>query len=139
MSQNIDPTKSQFEEFKKLPRNTPIMMLNLICLNDVANYKDGREATGNEAYKNYGTASGPIFTSVGGEIIWRGKPENILIGPSDEHWDIAFIAQYPNSGAFLEMVTNPDYQAIVFHRQAAVKDSRLIRLGEASGSSGFAG
>jgi len=63
----------------------------------------------------------------------------MLIGPSDEHWDIAFIAQYPNSGAFLEMVTNPDYQAIVFHRQAAVKDSRLIRLGEASGTSGFAG
>lgn len=137
MSQNIDPTQDQFEIFKNLPRNTPIMMLNLIELNDDASYKDGRIATGAEAYRNYGKESGPIFSGVGGEIIWRGKPESIVIGPSDEHWDIAFIARYRDAKAFLEMVTNPDYQAIVFHRQAAVKDSRLIRLGEASDGPNF--
>ena len=129
MSQNIDPTPEQFKAFKDLPRDTPIMMLNLIELNESATYKDGRVATGAEAYRNYSKESGPIFSGVGGEIIWRGKPESIVIGPSDEHWDIAFIARYSNAGAFLEMVTNPDYQAIVFHRQAAVKDSRLVRLG----------
>ncbi len=139
MSQNIDPTKHQFEQFKNLPRDTPIMMLNLIRLNEIANYQDDRKATGSEAYTNYGKESGPIFSGVGGEIIWRGKPESIVIGPSDEYWDIAFIARYPTAGAFLEMVTNPDYQAIVFHRQAAVRDSRLIRLGEASDGSGFSG
>ncbi len=137
MSQSIDPNKEQFEYFKSLPRDTPIMMLNLIRLNDVASYKDGRNATGAEAYKNYGKESGPIFSGVGGEIIWRGQPESVLIGPQEEHWDIAFIARYPNSGAFLAMVSNPEYQAIVFHRQAAVYDSRLIRLGEASSGSGF--
>lgn len=139
MSQNIDPTQDQFEQFKNLPRDTPIMMLNLIELNDSARYQDDRPATGAEAYKRYGEESGPIFSSVDGEIIWRGKPESIVIGPSDEHWDIAFIARYPNAGAFLAMVTNPDYQAIVFHRQAAVKDSRLIRLGDASDGAGFSG
>lgn len=137
MNHNIDPSTEQFEQFKNLPRNTPIMMLNLIQLKVRASYKDGKIASGAEAYANYGKASGPIFASVGGEIIWRGNPESIVIGPSDEHWDIAFIARYHNAGAFLAMVTNPDYQAIVFHRQAAVKDSRLIRLGEASGGSGF--
>jgi len=35
------------------------------------------------------------------------------------------------------MVTNPDYQAIVFHRQAAVKDSRLIRMSEAGVGTDF--
>jgi hypothetical protein len=63
----------------------------------------------------------------------------MLIGPGDEHWDIAFIASYPNAAAFLAMVTNPDYQAIVFHRQAAVQDSRLIGLGEASDGTSFSG
>ena len=137
MSKNVDPTQDQFEAFKNLPRDTPIMMLNLIELNENASYKDGRIATGAEAYRNYGKESGPIFSSVGGEIIWRGKPESIVIGPSDERWDIAFIARYDNADAFLKMVTNPDYQAIVFHRQAAVKDSRLVRLGEASDKIGF--
>lgn len=139
MSHNINPTKEQFEQFKSLPRDSPIMMLNLIELNENAAYEDGRIATGVQAYKAYGKESGPIFTSVGGEIIWRGVPESIVIGPSDEHWDIAFIARYPTAGAFLDMVTNSDYQAIVFHRQAAVKDSRLVRMGEVSGGSGFSG
>jgi len=137
MKQNIDPTTEQFEEFKKLPRDTPIMMLNLIELNETASYKDGRVATGAQAYKSYGKESGSIFSGVGGEIIWRGQPQSIVIGPTNESWDIAFIARYPNAGAFLEMVTNPKYQAIVFHRQAAVKDSRLIRMGEANGGSDF--
>jgi hypothetical protein len=76
---------------------------------------------------------------VGGEIIWRGNPESIVIGPTDEHWDIAFIARYPNAEAFLAMVNNLDYQSIVFHRQAAVKDSRLMRLGQASDGVSFSG
>ncbi len=134
---NIDPTREQFEAFKSLPRDTPIMMLNLIRLNEQAQYADGRTATGAEAYAAYGRESGGIFAGVGGTILWRGKPEAIVIGPSDERWDIAFIARYPTASAFLAMVTNPDYQAIVFHRQAAVQDSRLIRMGESEAGVSF--
>ena len=127
---NIDPSREQFDYFKSLPRDKVIMMLNLLRLNEKAVYDDGREASGAEAYANYGDFSQPIFSKVGGKIIWRGKPEAMLIGPSSENWDIAFIAQYPTANAFLAMVTDPEYQAIVFHRQAAVLDSRLIRIGE---------
>ena len=136
---NIDPTKEQFEFFKSLPRDTKIMMLNLISLNSQAKYEDGRELSGAEAYANYGKLSQPVFDKVGGEIMWRGSPEAVLIGPEPEHWDIAFIAVYADAGAFLQMVTDPESQAVVFHRQAAVKDSRLIRLGETKmASDGFA-
>ncbi len=61
-----------------------------------------------------------------------------MIGPQDEHWDVAFIARYPNSSAFLAMVTDADYKLAVKHRQAAVADSRLIRMGELANGSGFA-
>lgn len=136
---NIDPSREQFEKFKSLPRDQPVMMLNLIKLKPMATYEDGRTTSGAEAYQSYGAESGPIFREVGGEIIWRGRPESVLIGPIEEEWDIAFIARYPSAGAFLAMVTNPDYQAVVYHRQAAVQDSRLIRMAEASGGEGFAG
>lgn len=43
--------------------------------------------------------SGPVFRRVGGEIIWRGNPEDMLIGPNDEYWDLIFIARYPSAGA----------------------------------------
>lgn len=138
---NIDPTREQFEMMKGLDRDKPINMLNLVRLSFKANYAEGKAPqagmTGAEAYKAYGEASSPIFQRVGGEIIWRGAPKGMLIGPSDEAWHIAFIARYPTVGAFLQMVTDPAYQAIVFHRQAAVEDSRLIPIGDLQGGSTF--
>ena len=134
---HIDPTPEQFDAFKSMDREQPLNMLNLVKLRDQANYKDGRGGTGVEAYTTYGKESGPIFAGVGGEIIWRGNPKAMLIGPTDETWDVAFIARYPTLHAFLAMVTDPAYQAVVFHRQAAVADSRLIAHHELGGSGEF--
>jgi len=103
-------------------------MLNMIRLRKKAKYEDKREATGAEAYADYARESEPFFKGVGGRIAWSAKPELILIGPDDERWDMIFAAEYPSSDAFANMVKNPGYQAIVFHRQAAVKTSRLIRM-----------
>lgn len=136
---HIDPTREQFDEFKALPRDVPIYMLNLIKLRQSASYADKHShSTGWDAYQRYGEETAPILKSVGGEIFWRGKPQAIVIGPGDEHWDIAFIAKYPSAAAFLAMITNPDYRLAVKHRQAAVADSRLIRLGEALPGESFA-
>ena len=134
---NIDPTRQQFDAFKALPRDTPVNMLNLVRLRVEADYEDGRTATGAEAYAAYGRESAPVFQRVGGTITWRGAPEAVLIGPADERWDIAFIARYPSGSAFLEMVTDPAYRAVVHHRQAAVEDSRLIRMGDLGGGASF--
>lgn len=135
----VDPERDQFEAFKALPRDEPVMMLNFLRFHDKAVYEDGRDATGAEAYAAYGRDSGPIFERVGGKIVWRGKPEVMLIGPQDKRWDLIFVARYPTASAFLEMVTDPDYRQAVKHRQAAVLDSRLIRTAEAGEGGGFAG
>lgn len=128
MSKYVDPSREQFSAFMKLPDEGPIWMLNLIRLRKKAKYEDDREATGAEAYREYARTSEPFFTGVGGRMVWSGSPKAVLIGPEDEHWDLAFVAEYPSAAAFGEMVKNPAYQAIVHHRQAAVKDSRLIRI-----------
>jgi uncharacterized protein (DUF1330 family) len=93
-----------------------------------AAYPDGRKASGAEAYAAYGRESLPIFNRVGGRIAWSGDFRLMLIGPEEERWDRCFIAEYPSAAAFVEMVKDPDYQKAVMHRQAAVEDSRLIRL-----------
>ena len=129
---NNDPTRAQFDAFKDLPRDQPIEMLNLVRFRDLAEYPSdhahaGKGLKGAEAYKKYGAETGPILAKVGGTILWRGTFEATLIGPTDEKWDASFIARYPNAAAFLAMVTDPDYQKAVVHRQAAVLTSRLIR------------
>lgn len=129
----IDPTRTAFDLFKSLPRDTPLNMLNLVCFREQAAYPEGHEHAGQgwsgaRAYQEYGATSGSIFQRVGGSIVWRGQFETVLTGPADEHWDTAFIAHYPHAGAFLEMVTDPDYKLAVVNRQAAVLTSRLIRF-----------
>ena len=133
--QYVDLSRMNFDAFKALDRTTPILMLNKLKFHDQARYEvdhplANRTMTGAEAYAHYGADSGPIFSRVGGTIVWRGNFESTVIGPSDESWDQVFIARYPNAGAFLEMVTDPVYQQAVKHRQAAVLTSRLQRFGE---------
>ena len=128
MTGHIDPTKETFKAFRESDRPGPIHMLNLVRLHAQAKYPDGRKATGAEAYASYGRDSGPVFERLGGTIVWQGRFELMLIGPSDERWDMCFIAQYPSVAAFVEMIRDPVYREAVKHRQAAVEDSRLIRL-----------
>ncbi len=139
---SIDPERSQFEAFKALPRDAPVDMLNLVRVKALADYpadhpNHGKGMSGLEAYRAYGRYSASVFTRVGGRQIWSGRFENVLIGPTDERWDIAFIAAYPTAGAFLEMVTDPVYREAVKHRQAGVEDSRLIRMAGLAPGKGF--
>ncbi len=129
----VDPTRESFAVFKSLPRDTPIHMLNLLQFRGRADYPtDHPDATrglsGAEAYREYGRASAPVLARVGGEVVWRGRMEAMVIGPQDKTWDAAFIAAYPSAAAFLAMVTDLEYKSAVVHRQAAVLTSRLIRF-----------
>ncbi len=143
MSENyLDPTRESFDAFKDLSRDTPIHMLNLLKFHEKAQYPDdhpnaGKGWSGSRAYAEYGKTSGPIFARVGGSIVWRGDMESMLIGPQSVHWDAAFIAAYPHSGAFMEMVTDAEYQKAVVNRQAAVLTSRLVRFAPGDASGGF--
>ncbi len=138
----IDPTRAQFDAFKALPRDEPIHMLNLVRLKARAEYPPGHEnhgkaMSGLDAYRAYGATSAEIFARVGGRQVWAGRPDAVVTGPTDERWDLAFIAEYPSAGAFLAMVTDPDYREHVKHRTAGVEDSRLIRMAPITPGGGF--
>ncbi|GMM94499.1 DUF1330 domain-containing protein [Qipengyuania sp. MTN3-11] len=129
----IDPTPDGFEAFKGLPRDEPIHMLNLLLYRESAEYPEGhanadKQWTGREAYREYGRTSGPIFRRVGGSIVWRGAFQCMVTGPETREWHDGFVAQYPNSAAFFEMIKDPEYQKAVVNRTAALADSRLVRF-----------
>jgi uncharacterized protein (DUF1330 family) len=137
MTDYVDPSKERFAQFRELPDSGPIHMLNLVRVRERAVYPDGQTCSGRDAYHNYARASEPVFTRVGGRQHWLGHFELMLIGPEDERWDFVFIAEYPNPAAFVEMVRDPVYREAVKHRQAAVQDSRLIRLRPGQPGRGF--
>ena len=129
MSGHVDPSRDQFAAFATSDVGGPVQMLNLLRFRDEAAYADGKaprsDMTGAEAYREYAKASAPFFQAASGVMAWSGKPVGGVIGPPGERWDAGFIAEYPSLGHFLSMVKDEGYQAIVYHRQAAVADSRL--------------
>lgn len=138
----IDPDRQAWEVFKSLPKDQSIQMLNLIRLKPKAEYPPdhpdhGRDLSGLDAYRAYGRTTAHIFKRVGGRQVWVGKPQVMVTGPQAEAWDLAFIAEYPTSGAFIEMVRDPEYRELVQHRTAGVADSRLLRLAPVTPGEGF--
>ena len=134
MSVYIDPSPENWQQFKDLPRDRPIHMLNLIKFHDLAQYPadhpdHSKGITGREAYEKYANGFRAIAERLGAKMVWQGDLECVVTGPADE-WDEAFVMGYPDSTAFFAMVKDPGYQAeVIAHRTAAVEDSRLIRFG----------
>ena len=136
---HIDPDRAAWEAFKALPRDRPIHMLNLIKLRDRAEYPadhpdHGKDISGADAYRAYGRGIAGHFDRLAARQVWVGRPQMMVTGPQAEAWDLAFIAEYPSTQAFIDMVRDPDYRAnVVPHRTAAVADSRLLCLDPAAG------
>lgn len=142
MTGHIDPTRERFAEFRSLSSPGPIQMLNLIRFRERAAYPDDHPQaaeglSGAQAYRRYGRAAAAPFARVGGRQLWLAMPELTLIGSSDERWDLAFVAEYPNVEAFATMIHDPEYRQAVVHRQAAVEDSRLVRMQPSTVGQGF--
>ncbi len=130
---HIDPTRENWMQFKSLPRDTPIQMLNLIKFKDLADYPEGhpnhgKGLSGAEAYAIYRAGFQTLVGASGAAMVWEGRLECVVTGPTDE-WDEAFVMGYPDSGAFMAVVKDEDYiRDVVPHRTAAVANSRLIRF-----------
>ena len=117
------------EELAKIPDGQPFAVINLNLYKEWAEYPEGtvsEKLTGQQAYERYAELSTPFVNKVGGVPMWRGSFGLVLIGPEDARWDEILIMQYPARNAFEKMLADPDYQEIVFHRTAAINDSRLF-------------
>jgi uncharacterized protein (DUF1330 family) len=128
MSQ-IHPRPEILQAFFEEADDGPIVMINLLRLRARARYPQGLEVeacSGEEAYRRYGEVAARKVAEVGGRPVWVGAVERVMIGAEGEVWDQAILVRYPSRAAFRRMLEDPEYQACVVHRSAALEDSRLI-------------
>lgn len=127
---SVDLTPERFKQlFERFAADTPLTMLNLLRFREVAAYAAEHglpPCSGAQAYAAYSRAVLPLLQRVGARVVWNGRAHHTVIGPADEPWDEVLLVEYPSLTAFAQMVKSPDYQAIYFHRAAALLDSRLI-------------
>lgn len=114
-----------------IPDGQPVVMLNMLRYRADAEYPAGggfEPCSGRKAYQRYSREAFRFVTGVGGNVVWRGSAQAALIAPPGERWDDVLLVRYPSKQAFLDMVANPGYQAVVVHRTAALEDSRLVAM-----------
>jgi uncharacterized protein (DUF1330 family) len=119
----VKPNDEQMAGFLEGDIDSPIEMVNLLKFKDKAEYEDGRitELSGEEAYSIYGMEVQEHLKKVGGESIFFGTVERLMLGEVEELWDWVAIAKYPSRKAMLEMMSDSDYQESEKHRSAGLK------------------
>ena len=130
----IEPEAGALENLAKTyPADTPVVMLNLLRFSERAHYEPGADAepcSGAEAYDRYSAAVLPLLEEQGATLLWQGNQTQMVFGPDDKDWHLVVLVKYPSPQAFVDMVSGEEYRAIVFHRSAALADSRLIAMQE---------
>src|SRR5215469_6764498 len=124
----IEFNKEAAAELASVPDEHAFALINLLRYKEWAEYPPGtvtEKLTGRQAYARYSEFTIPLMNKVGGYPVWRGEFSANLVGPVDERWDEVLIMEYPRRSAFERMIADPEYAKIVFHRTAAIQDSRL--------------
>ena len=118
----VIPNEEQMAGFLEGDTQTPIKMVNLLKFKDKAEYKDGRQTSlsGKEAYQIYADEVQGHLEKVGGQSIFFGEVERLMLGEVEELWDWVAIAEYPSRKAMLEMVMDSEYQKSEEHRSAGL-------------------
>jgi uncharacterized protein (DUF1330 family) len=119
----VTPNEEQINGFLENPQIGPISMVNLLKYKEKAIYDDGRDTnlSGEEAYGLYAAEVINLVEKYGGEFLFAGKVNRLMLGEVDEMWDSIAIAKYPNRKAMFEMTMDPEYQKIHVHRDAGLE------------------
>ena len=119
----VTPNEEQINGFLEDPEIGPISMVNLLKYKEKAIYDDDRDTnlSGEEAYGLYAAEVINLVEKYGGEFLFAGKVNRLMLGEVDEMWDSIAIAKYPNRKAMFEMTMDPEYQKIHVHRDAGLE------------------
>lgn len=133
MSNHIDASPEAGKEFYlNFHDKGKVVMLNLLKFRSIADYtkfeelRPIKDISGEEAYRLYLKGTLAELEKAGSRIIYFGKSQNYLIGPSSEKWDAVLLVEHESVLKFMEFAKNPEYLKKAGHRTAALEDSRLL-------------
>ena len=130
----LNPTDESAKQLFSKPISGEVIMLNLLRFKEIADYSQYSDIapitpiTGKEAYQIYIDQTLPFLEKSGGEIMLLGKSEHLFSGPMEEKWDLVMIIKQKSLNSFLSFASDPQYQVVIGHREAAIVDSRLLPI-----------
>jgi len=126
----IEPTDEQLQALLALKAEGPFHFINLLRFREIADYPAehplaGAQVSGADAYNSYGAVALAQVTRRGGRLVTFNAVEQQLIGVSAGWHQIATM-EYQTVAAFMDMVSDPDYQQALVHRDAGLEATQVI-------------
>jgi uncharacterized protein (DUF1330 family) len=126
----LNPDAEQLRELVATDREGPLQFLNLLGYHQVARYPEGHELDGSglsgaEAYGLYGVVALDHVTRRGGRLTLYNDVEQVVIGDGTG-WDQVAIMEYPDTDAFVDMISDPEYQTGLVHRDAGLARTMVL-------------
>jgi uncharacterized protein (DUF1330 family) len=122
LTNQIHPTPEQVAQLQTYPKNTPVVMVNILKFK--AQTESGE--TGKETYARYFKNASPFVAKSGAKLVWKGRVHNSLIGNAANQPHVIFLVEYPSVDHFFAMAGNPEYQKIATDRSLALEYGGLI-------------
>ncbi len=128
---SVEPRAEQLAAFVDAdpgPDAGPLRMVNLLKFRETARYVDDPDpgGTGAEAYDRYAEVALRKVSEHGGRIVTALEAGPHLVGDPDASWDQVVVVEYPDRAAFLDMISDPEYLAVLRHRDAGLERTELI-------------
>lgn len=122
LTNQIHPTELQIAQLKSYPKNTPVVMLNILKFKALTTTNE----TGQEVYARYFKNVMPFVAKAEAKLIWKGNVHTNVIGNLDNQPQLVFLVEYPSVDHFFAMVSNPEFQKIAIDRSIALEYGGLI-------------
>ena len=68
--------------------------------------------------------------------MWSGVPTEQLIGDMDYDWDLVLLVSWPKRQNLLDLIADPEYEAISHYRGNGLQRSMLIAMDELPAAGG---
>jgi len=126
----INPDESQLVALIHSGHQGPVQMVNLLAFRECASYPSGHELaaaglTGAQAYARYGAMALEQIDRRAGKLILYNDVHQVLIGRT-RPWDQILVIEFPEKGAFVDMIRDRDYQASLVHRDAGLAEVVIL-------------
>jgi uncharacterized protein (DUF1330 family) len=126
----LEPTEEQMKTLLDGEQKGPFHFVNLLKFKPLASYPSdhplaGENVSGADAYRTYGAVAHEHVTKRGGRLITLNAVKQQLIGASQD-WHQVAIMEYQNVAAFIDMISDPEYQKSLVHRNAGLETTEVF-------------
>ncbi len=120
--QQLSPTPEQIALLSAYPDSTPFVMVNLLKF---------KGQVGTQRYwREYARRVTEILASAGGQVLFNGHAEHLIIGAAPHNWDGIWLVRWPSKKAFCDMMNHPDFPATQEIRVSSLEAMALILTSE---------